>query len=219
MPTPLLYALPMLERLVNARRSRPGLSPACLVLLALAAGGARADDLIGPYVGVTFGKAWLDASNGLISGFGSDKSASEIIAGWRPIPELAAELEYINFGHEHGLTTYHNSNVPLANDASRNGVAAFGLLYLPTPIVDFYLKAGIAKLRTQVYTIVGTCPMGGVCPPLVNPPPVDESSVGIAGGGGVMYRFRSLELRVDYARFASLGGNPYLVTGGLTWTF
>jgi len=209
----------MRERPRDAWRSSRGGRRACVLLLALAAGAARADDLIGPYVGATFGKAWLDTSNGLISGFGSDKSASQIILGWRPIPELAAELEYVNFGHSSGFSTYQNSDVPLANDVSRKGVAAFGLLYLPTPIVDFYLKAGVAKLHTQVETTVGTCPMGGVCPPLANPLPVDTMGVGIAGGGGVMYRFRWLELRADYARYAAVGGNPYLMTFGLTLTF
>jgi hypothetical protein len=212
-------AMPMRERPEDARRCGLGARLAGALLLGLVAGGARADDLIGPYVGATFGKAWLDASNGLISGFGSDKSASQIIVGWRPMSELAAELEYLNFGHSSGLSTYQNSNVPLSNDASRKGIAAFGILYLPTPIVDFYLKAGIAKLHTQVQTMVGTCPMGGVCPPLANPLPVDSTGVGAGGGGGIMYRFRSLELRADYARFAALGGNPYLVTFGLTFTF
>jgi hypothetical protein len=193
---------------------------ACVLLLACAAGGARADDLTGVYVGAAFGKAWLDASDGLISGFGSDKHASEFIVGWRPIPELAAELEYLNFGTGTGFTTYQNSNEPLDNTASRKGLAAFGVLYLPTPVmVDFYLKAGVAKLHTTVTTIVEPCPMGGTCPPLANPIPVDSTGVGLAGGGGVMYRFRRLEVRFDYARFAALGGNPYLMTFGLTYTF
>jgi OmpA-like transmembrane domain len=211
----------MPERRERARRrSNRGLGPACLLLLGFAAAGARAaDDLIGPYVGVTFGKATLDASTGLVTGFGEHSSAYQIIAGWRPISELAAELEYLDFGRSSGPSTYQNSSVPLSNSASRKGVGAFALLYLPTPIVDFYLKAGVAKLHTTADTIVGACPMGGVCPPLVNPPPVDQSSVGLAGGGGVMYRFRSLELRAEYQRFASLGGNPYMVTGGLSWTF
>jgi len=195
---------------------------ACVLLLALAAGGARADDLTGVYVGAAFGKAWLDASDGLISGFGSDKHASEFIVGWRPIPELAAELEYINFGSATGITTYPNSVEPLDNTASRKGLAAFGVLYLPTPVVDFYLKAGVAKLHTTVTTIVEPCPMGtprASCPPLASPIPVDSTGVGLVGGGGVMYRFRRLEARFDYARFAALGGNPYLMTFGLTYTF
>jgi hypothetical protein len=195
---------------------------ACVLLLALAAGGARAADLTGFYVGAAFGKAWLDASDGLISGFGSDKHASEFIVGWRPIPELAAELDDINFGSATGITTYPNSVEPLDNTASRKGLAAFGVLYLPTPVVDFYLKAGVAKLHTQVTTVVEPCPMGtprASCPPLASPIPVDSTGVGLAGGGGVMYRFRRLEARFDYARFAALGGNPYVMTFGLTYTF
>ena len=192
---------------------------ACVLLLAAAAGAARADDLTGFYVGGAFGKAWLDASDGLISGFGSDKHASQFILGWRPIPELAAELDYLNFGSSTGFTTYPNSSVPLDNTASRKGLAAFGVLYLPTPLVDFYLKAGVAKLHTTVTTIVEPCPMGDTCPPLASPIPVDSTGVGLAGGGGVMYRFRRLEVRFDYARFAALGGNPYLMTFGLTYTF
>jgi hypothetical protein len=80
----------------------------------------------------------------------------------------------------------------------------------------------VAKLRTQVTTVVEPCPMGtprASCPPLANPIPVDSTGVGLTGGGGVMYRFRRLEARFDYARFAALGGNPYLMTFGLTYTF
>jgi hypothetical protein len=210
---------PMRERRTDTRRWRLTAELACAALLGCAAGGARADDLIGSYLGATAGKATVDASTGLVSGFGSHSSAYTIIAGWRPIPELAAELQYLNFGHSSGTSTYRNSNVPLSNSASRKGVGAFGILYLPTPIVDFYLKAGVAKLHSTARTTVGTCPAGGVCPPLVNPPPVDSTGVGLAGGGGVMYRFHSIEVRAEYERFAALGGNPYLVTGGLTWTF
>lgn len=211
----------MLTRAAPRDARRAGLTARLggALLLALTAGGARGDDLVGPYVGAAFGKAWLDASNGLVTGFGSDKHASEFIVGWRPIPELAAELQYINFGSSSGFTTYPNSNEPLLNEASRKGVAAFGLLYLPTPLVDFYLKAGVAKLHTQVGTTVEPCPVGGTCPPLANPLPVDSTGVGLAGGGGVMYRFRRLEVRFDYARFAAQGGNPYLATFGLTYTF
>lgn len=209
----------MLERRSDARRFNPGLASACLVLVGLAASAARADDLLGPYFGASFGKATIDASTGLVSGFGNHSSAWTVIAGWRPIPELSAELQYLDFGHSAGDSVYKNSDVPLTNSARRKGEGAFGILYLPTPIVDFYMKAGLAKLHSTALTIVGTCPKGGVCPPLANPLPVDSTGVGAAGGGGVMYRFRSLEVRAEYERFAALGGNPYLVTGGLTWTF
>ncbi|HEX4618323.1 MAG TPA: outer membrane beta-barrel protein [Steroidobacteraceae bacterium] len=209
----------MRERRTDTRRWRLTAELACAALLGCAAGGARADDLIGPYLGATVGKATVDASTGLVSGFGSHSSAYTIVAGWRPTSELAAEVQYLDFGHSSGTSTYRNSNVPLSNSASRKGVGAFGILYLPTPIVDFYLKAGVAKLHSTAVTTVGSCPAGGVCPPLANPAPVDSTGVGLAGGGGVMYRFRSLEVRAEYERFAALGGNPYMVTGGLTWAF
>ena len=209
----------MRERRTDARRSRAGATLACAALLTCAAGGAHAEDLLGFSFGATLGKATVDASTGLVSGFGSHSSAYTIIAGWRPISELSAELQYLDFGHSSGPSVYKNSNVPLTNSASRKGEGAFGILYLPTPIVDFYLKAGLARLHTTATTIVGTCPRGGVCPPLANPLPVNSTGVGAAGGGGLMYRFRSLEVRAEYERFAAQGGNPYMVTGGFTWTF
>src|SRR5215469_3655497 len=134
----------------NVRRMRTAARLGCALLFALAAGAAHAEDLLGFYAGGAFGKAWLDASDGLVNGFGSDKHASEFIVGWRPIPELAAELEYINFGSSSGFSTYPNSSVPLLNEASCKGLAAYGVLYLPTPVVDFHLKAGVARLRTEV---------------------------------------------------------------------
>lgn len=209
----------MRERRTDRRRSKPGTALCCAALCASAAGGARADDLLGFYAGGTYGKATVDASTGLVSGFGIHSSAYSVIAGWRPISELAAELQYLSFGRSTGTSVYPNSDVPLTNSASRKGEGAFGILYLPTPIVDFYMKAGLAKLHTTATTIVGTCPKGGVCPPLSNPLPVNSTGVGAAGGGGVMYRFRRLEVRAEYLRFAALGGNPYLVTGGFTYTF
>ena len=203
----------------QSTRARAGVSVACAALLAGAAGAARADDLLGYYFGGTYGKGTVDASTGLVSGFGVHSSAYTVIAGWRFMPELSAELQYLDFGHSAGMSIYKNSDVPLTNSASRKGEGAFGILYLPTPIVDFYMKAGLAKLHTTATTMVGTCPKGGVCPPLSSPLPVDSTGVGVAGGGGVMYRFRSLEIRAEYERFAALGGNPYVVTGGFTWTF
>ncbi|HET7756100.1 MAG TPA: outer membrane beta-barrel protein [Steroidobacteraceae bacterium] len=209
----------MALRYANSRRPARGARSAGLVLLALAAAAARADDLLGPYAGATFGKATLDATTGLVSGFGSDKSAYQLIVGLRPVAEVAAELEYVDFGHASGLSTYSNSNVTLSSGASRKGLAAFGLLYLPTPLVDFYLKAGLARLHTRADTTIVGCPAGGVCPPLARPSPVNSTDTGIAGGAGVMYRIASFELRGEYQRFSALGGDPWLLTFGGTWTF
>jgi opacity protein-like surface antigen len=180
---------------------------------------ARADDLIGPYVGASFGKATLDVSTQLVDHFGSDHAAFKLIAGWRPISEMAFELEYVNLGHPTGSSQYPNSDTALSTSASLKGFGAFGLLYLPTPIVDFFLKGGFSRLHTSADTTIVGCPSGGVCPPLTQPAPISTTDFGFAGGGGVMYKIASFEVRAEYERFTAGTGNPYMVTLGATWTF
>jgi len=189
-----------------------------VALLGASLGAARADDLIGPYVGAAVGKASLDVSTPLVKNFGSDHAAFKLIVGWRPISEIAVELEYLDLGGPSGASTSPHSNVTLATSASLRGLGAFGLLYLPTPIVDFYLKGGFSLMRTNADTTV-SCISGAVCPPVTQPPPANRTDFGLAGGGGVMYRIRTLELRAEYERFTAGSGNPYFVSFGATWTF
>jgi len=206
--------------LVHVRRRlmrRTGL--ACLAVLAVAVGVVRADDLIGPYVGAGFGKATLDVSTQLVNHFGSDHAAFKLIVGWRPISEMAFELEYVDLGHHSGSSMYPNSDTSLSTTASLKGLGAFGILYLPTPIVDFFLKGGFSRLHTSADTTIVGCPSGGVCPPITQPAPVSSTDFGFAGGGGVMYRISSYEVRAEYERFTAGSGNPYLVSLGATWAF
>ena len=60
----------MRERRTAARRPGSGATLACAALLMSAAGAAHADDLLGFSFGGTYGKATVDASTGLVSGFG-----------------------------------------------------------------------------------------------------------------------------------------------------
>jgi opacity protein-like surface antigen len=203
----------------HVRRPLRRASLACLALLAVSASVARADDLIGPYVGAGFGKAKLDVSTQLVNAFGSDHAAFKLIAGWRPISEMAFELEYVNLGHQTGTSTYPNSDTALSTSASVKGFAGFALLYLPTPIVDFFLKGGFSSLHTSADTTIVGCPTGGVCPPITQPAPISSTDFGFAGGGGVMYRISAFEVRAEYERFSAGTGNPYLITLGATWAF
>lgn len=201
------------------RQSLRRASFACLAVLGLSVSAARADDLIAPYVGAGFGKATLDVSTQLVSHFGSDHSAFKLIVGWRPISEMAFELEYVDLGHQTGTSMYPNSDTQLSTSASVKGFGGFALLYLPTPIVDFFLKGGFSRLHTSADTTIVGCPSGGVCPPLTQPVPISSTDFGFAGGGGVMYRIRTFEVRAEYERFTAGTGNPYLVTLGATWAF
>ena len=192
---------------------------ACVAVLAVSTGVARADDLIGPYVGAAYGKATLDVSTQLVDHFGSDHSAFKLIVGWRPISEIAVELEYLDLGHETATSMYPNSDTSLSTTASLKGFGAFGILYLPTPVVDFFLKGGFSRLHTSADTTIVGCPSGGVCPPLTQPTPISSTDFGFAGGGGVMYRISSFELRAEYERFTAGTGNPYMLSFGATWAF
>ena len=203
----------------HVRRPMRRASLACLAVLAVSASVARADDLIGPYVGAAFGKATLDVSTQLVDNFGSDHSAFKLMVGWRPISELAVELEYLDLGHASGSSMYPNSDTSLSTTASVKGFGAFGILYLPTPIVDFFLKGGFSRLHTSADTTIIGCPSGGVCPPLTQPAPISSTDFGFAGGGGVMYRISAFELRAEYERFSAGNANPYMVTVGATWAF
>lgn len=204
---------------VHVRRLTRRASFACLVVLGFSVSAARADDLIGPYVGAGIGKATLEVSTQLVENFGSDHSAFKLIVGWRPISEIAVEVEYLDLGHQTGTSTYPNSDTSLSTTASLKGFGAFGLLYLPTPVVDFFLKGGFSRLHTSANTTIVGCPSGGVCPPLTQPPPVSSTDFGFAGGGGVMYRIAAFEVRAEYERFSAGTGNPYLVSLGATWAF
>ena len=202
-------------------RKRSNLSAliACAALLPLAPGAARADDLLGTYLGATYGRGQIDVAAPLSGHFNERHSTYTLLLGWRPIPTVAAELEYANFGRASAPSTFPNSNVMLSTAASLKALGAFGLLYLPTPVVDFYLKAGLAHVKSSAETTILGCPMGGICPPVTQPPADNRGDFGFAGGGGLMYRIRSFQLRAQYQRFSAAGGNPYLLTFGATWTF
>jgi hypothetical protein len=40
-----------------------------------------------------------------------------------------------------------------------------------------------------------------------------------AGGGGAQYKFGSWAVRAEYERFNAAGGNPSLLSAGVTWAF
>ncbi len=192
--------------------------------LAFAPPPASAAGLLGLYAGGSVGQSSVTSNfGGLASPFPDhfDKNdfAFKLMAGLRPIPLLGAEIEYIDFGHPHG------SLAGLPADVSLHGVAAFGVLYLPVPVVDVFLKAGVANLQDSsngfFYQL---CPGSGTGLPGANCSPrgllhQNNSTTDFAVGAGVQYKFGSLALRGEYERFASDGGNPELLSVGVTWSF
>ena len=133
-----------------------------------ASASALADNPAGFYLGAGVGYSTIrsdDSAYGLPGYFNDHQTAWKAIAGVRPIPFLGAEFEYIDFGHpSHDYGNYNSINY-YGFDSHPRASALFGVGYLPLPIpfVDVYAKAGVARLQTDVTTIVNSCPAGLTC--------------------------------------------------------
>jgi opacity protein-like surface antigen len=192
---------------------------AALGLLVLPRGNAMAEDVLGLYVGGAIGQSRVEASaSSLYGGYVSEQdfqqnhSAFKVMAGVRPISLLGGEMAYVDFGHPSGSLFGYPA------DASVKGAAAFGILYLPIPILDIYVKAGLARLESSVN---GGDPNPVTCgipcgPALFR---LNRTNTSGAGGAGVQYKFGSWAVRAEYERFNAAGGYPSLLSAGITWTF
>lgn len=189
------------------------------VLVATTANEAVAENMLGFYAGGAVGQSQVDTGSGGVvppptDHFKENHSAFKVMAGMRPTQMLGAELAYVDFGHPSGSL----GGAPA--DVSMKGVAAFGVLYLPVPVVDFYLKAGAARLQSTINgTVFQACPVSMPnCQPTA-PFRVDRTNTNFAAGVGAQIKFDSLAVRAEYERFTTVGGNPGLVSLGLTWMF
>jgi len=183
------------------------------VMTVLTTGNAFAGDLLGLYVGGSAGQSQVEADVPSIGDFKQNHSAFKLIAGIRPISLIGAELSYIDFGHPSGRINAVSSNV------SEKGADAFGVLYLPVPVVDVFVKAGLARLQstsTSFKTGVGSCTVTYPNCALFR---LDRTDTGFAAGAGAQVKFGPWAVRAEYERFNAAGGNPSLVSLGLTWTF
>jgi len=189
---------------------------ATIVLLTkavLPTGPALAGDLLGLYVGGAAGQSQVEANAPSIGDFKQNHSAFKVIAGMRPIPLIGAELSYIDFGHPSGSINAVSSNV------SEKGADGFGVLYLPVPVVDVFVKAGLARLQSTLSSVragAGTCTIASPNCALFR---LDRTNTSFAAGAGAQVKFGSWAVRGEYERFNAAGGNPSLVSLGLTWTF
>jgi hypothetical protein len=199
---------------------------AVLVLFGLPS--AYADDLLGLYAGAAVGQSRLEATGqrtyalGNVyydtGSFNENHIGFKILVGIRPMSLLGAEVAYTDFGHPSGGFGSYPANV------SMKGGSAFGVLYLPVPIVDVFLKAGVARIQSEIN---GTgyfgpnCSSNGPCPAYVGLAPfqLNRTNTSGAGGVGAQYKIGSWAVRAEYERFNAAGGSPSLLSAGITWTF
>jgi hypothetical protein len=123
------------------------------ILVAAPAKEAIAENPLGFYAGANIGQSQVDTGSGGVvpsptDHFRENHSAFKILTGIRPISLLGAELAYIDFGRPSGSL----GGAPA--DVRMKAVAAFAVVYLPVPVVDVYLKAGVARLQSTINGIV-----------------------------------------------------------------
>jgi len=167
---------------------------------------------VGLYLGGAVGQSRVEATT---LEYGSEEfreshSAFKVMVGIRPISLVGAELAYIHFGDPAGSLGFQPA------DVNMKGAAAFGIVYLPVPVVDIYLKAGVARIDS---TVNGANPFncGYICGS--NLFRLERTDTHFAEGVGTQYKFGAWAVRVEYERFDAAGGNPSLLSAGVTWTF
>jgi hypothetical protein len=201
-------------------------------ILLLASGAAcastrvLADDLLGFYVGAAVGESHVRTAKEILGDtdydyeFDGQHSAWKATAGIRPITPLGVELQYIDFGNPSaGLTDAAFGGL---SKADQKAVTLFGLGYLPLPVpfLDVYGKLGIVRLHTTTTEVSPApfCPAGFTsCRATAFN--ISDSSTNLAYGAGVQSKIGSLAIRAEYERISASGGNPDLISLGVTWTF
>jgi opacity protein-like surface antigen len=206
-------------------QTRLGLLSSLLVALGVS-GHASAADPLGLYVGAAVGQGEVTAHIvNPVDLFGDTRDASDtfsanhatfkVMVGLQPVKLLSAELSYIDFG---------SSNAALFGNpasASMRGESAFGMLHLPTPVIDMFVKAGIAHLQTGVNFFGpngdNLCLPGTPCGTVALAQ--DRTNTTFAAGAGAQMAIGPWTVRAEYERFNTLGEGSRLLSLGLTWSF
>ncbi len=172
------------------------LMPACA--LSLCVGNAVAADN-GFYLGAAASQSKID---GFAGSFDLEDTGYKVIAGVRPLDMFAVELNYMDLGSDSvtaGAARF---------DGDATAFAGFGMLMLPLPFVDLYVKAGVARWEAKARLSSVTVSS------------LKDSGTEFAYGGGVQAHFGSLGARLEYESFDIEDTDGLdLFSLGLTWTF
>ena len=211
-----------------------------VLAIGLAPRTEAATHLLEGYVGVGVGHANLRASdahligtvpNSELGSFDVGHSAYQLTAGVRALEFLGAELDYFDLGNPGATPVWSGPGGLTDAHIGQHGTAAFGVLYLPLPFVDFYVKAGVAHLATHLDAAVSSanCPAGQPCPQIVCAVGTcqvftaggsrQSTTTTFAAGAGVQLKLGAFTLRGEYERFGAFGQHPDLLDVGLTYAF
>jgi OmpA-like transmembrane domain len=198
------------------------------VSLCLSAHSARAQESpLGLYVGVGAGSATLrqepEPDTGYY-GLSRDDIGWDAFIGVRPLPYLGAEIGYTDFGSvsRHTLNFDFVSATETSEvfgHAAARAPTAFAVGYLPLAVAwfDVYGKLGAARLYKS-WSFVSTTSFEE--PPIAGTATYVGSATewDFAWGIGTEWKFGALALRLEYQRVDASGGDPDMLSAGLTWT-
>ena len=147
-------------------------------------------------------------------------SAYQVMLGMRMLPMLGFEMDYLDLGTVSGSPGSFSGSAIRAK-VTQKGEAAFAVIYLPVPVINLYLKAGFARLTSDLRgTFAGTtCPPGVACLLLPSQSAFSTSAITPALGGGLQWTHGHWGIRAEYERFTAFGAHPDLVSVGVIWTF
>jgi opacity protein-like surface antigen len=211
-------------------RTCAAVTSAFLAALSLAATQpAHASNLFNFYLGAAYARSNLRAQDSAPLPFGGrplnsfDRSDSgyQLSLGVRALDLLGAEVDYFDLGNG-GVSNAHTlaggPGVVTNASLAQKGEAVFALLYLPVPVVDLYLKAGMDRITSDLgarFTPQGLCVLTRCT---VESLALHATTTGLALGAGVQWKFGDWGLRAEYDRFSALGKHPDMVSMGVTWT-
>lgn len=169
----------------------------------------------GLYLGGSVGQSLVEADVapfGVGSQFRDHDTGYKAMLGIRPAPYLGAELDYIDLGVADGVAT---GGIFTPADVRMRAVAAFGMVYVPTPLptLDFFGKLGVSRFQSSVES--GGYP---ACSFGCGFNDYDVYTTGLAWGAGGQFRFGRFAIRGEFERFNASGGHPNLASVGATWT-
>ena len=208
-----------------------------LLIAPLSPPAHAATDLLNVYIGAAVGHASLRARDfglipalpGALGNFDRGNTAYQFMAGVRGLYLLGAEVDYFHLGSGGVSPPFSGIGTLGGAHLSQQGEAVFGLLYLPIPVpmLDVYVKAGVARLTSDLSASGSACSPGSACLPLctISGCPngrfigrFSTTETTFAAGAGVQWSFGNWAVRGEYERFDALGQHPDLLSVGVTWT-
>lgn len=86
------------------------------------------------------------------------------------------------------------------------------------PMVDIFAKAGVARLQSSVESSINCI---ADCPTKLVPSSfsLDQKQTRVAYGAGAQIMVAAVAIRAEYERISATGGDPDLLSLGISWSF